>query len=114
MHRLRGGWQYLALLLVVFEFALPFLLLLARETKTRGHRLAAVACLVLALRFVDIYWWVEAAYPESMSFYWILDLAAFAAIGGLWTWLFVWQIQRASLIPLADPYLTEYLPEVAG
>src|SRR4051812_39758288 len=29
MRRLRGGWQYLALLLILFQFALPFLLLLA-------------------------------------------------------------------------------------
>jgi hypothetical protein len=114
LHRLRGGWQFLALLLIVFEFALPFLLLLARETKTRGNRLEIVACLVLVLRFVDIYWWVEAAYLEPMWFYWILDLAAFAAIGGAWTWLFVWQIQRASLVPVADPYLSEYLPELVG
>ena len=41
--RLRGGWQYVALLLVVGHFALPFALLLSRDLKRNfkllaGHR----------------------------------------------------------------------------
>jgi hypothetical protein len=113
-NRIRGGWQWIAVVLIIFEFTVPFLLLLSRDTKTDSKRLMGVALLVLALRFVDIYWWVEAAYKGGMSFYWLMDVAAFAAIGGLWVWCFTWQLRRAALIPLADPYLPEYLPEVAG
>ena len=36
-HRVAGGWRYVAIALGMFQFALPFLLLLSRETrKTRG------------------------------------------------------------------------------
>jgi hypothetical protein len=113
-NRIRGGWQWIAIALLIFEFAVPFLLLLSRDTKTSLQRLTGVALLVLALRFVDIYWWVEASYVEPMSFYWLIDLAAIAAIGGVWVWCFLWQLQRHSLIPFADPYIAEYLPEVAA
>ena len=57
-------------------------------------------------------WWIEAAYPDPVGFYWLLDLAAVAAIGGIWTWCFIRQLGRASLLPTGDPYLPDYLPEV--
>jgi hypothetical protein len=46
-----------------------------------------------------------------MAFYWLIDLAALAAIGGLWMWFFIWHIRRHALLPTADPYIAEYLPE---
>ena len=95
--RVRGGWQWIAIALIIFEFTVPFLLLLSRDTKTAPQRLAGVALLVLTLRSVDIYWWVEAAYVGPMSFYWLIDLAALAAIGGVWVWCFIWQLQRSRI-----------------
>ncbi|HZZ27647.1 MAG TPA: hypothetical protein VFE46_06525 [Pirellulales bacterium] len=114
LHRIQGGWQWTAMALVLFQFAAPFLLLLSREMKESSQRLAGIALLVLAMRFVDLYWWIEAAYPGGMSFYWVFDLAALAAIGGIWTWCFLWLLKRRPLLPTSDPYLAEYLPEVAA
>jgi hypothetical protein len=113
-NRIRGGWQWIAIALIIFEFAVPFLLLLSRDTKTDSKRLTGVALLVLVLQFVNIYWWIEAAYAGGISFYWLVDIAALIAIGGIWIACFVWQLKRRALIPMADPYLAEYLPEVAG
>jgi hypothetical protein len=113
LHRIEGGWQWIAMALVLFQFAAPFLLLLSRESKDISQRLAGIALVALAMRFVDLYWWVEAAYPGGMSFYWLIDLAAMAALGGIWTWCFIWQLKRRALLPTGDPYLAEYLPEVA-
>ncbi|HEY2828202.1 MAG TPA: hypothetical protein VGJ04_11440 [Pirellulales bacterium] len=113
LHRIQGGWQWIAIALVLFQFAAPFLLLLLRDVKENSLRLVGIALLALAMRFVDLYWWVEAAFPGGMSFYWLLDLAALAALGGIWMWLFIWQLKRQSLLPTSDPYLAEYLPEVA-
>jgi hypothetical protein len=42
----------------------------------------------------------------------LLDLAALAAIGGIWVWFFARQLQAHALLPMADPYLHDYLPEV--
>jgi hypothetical protein len=113
LHRLRGGWEWLALALIVLQFALPFLLLLSRERKQSAGSLTKIALLILAMRFVDIFWWVQAAFAEPVSFYWLLDLAAVAAIGGIWVWVFVRQLQSHALLPTADPYLHDYLPEVS-
>ena len=114
LHRLRGGWEWLALALIVLQFALPFLLLLSRERKQSAGSLTKIALLILAMRFVDIFWWVQAAFSEPVSFYWLLDLAALAAIGGIWVWCFARQLQSHALLPTADPYLHDYLPEVSA
>jgi hypothetical protein len=111
MHRMRGGWQGIALALVLLEFAIPFMLLLSRDVKENRRRLASVALLVLGMRFVDLYWWVEAAFDDGIWFYWLLDVAALVGLGGIWIWWFTGALQRRPLLPLSDPYLPEYLPE---
>src|SRR5262249_7977998 len=55
LHRIQGGWQWTAMVLVLFQFLAPFLLLLVREVKENSQRLAAIALLALAMRFVDLY-----------------------------------------------------------
>jgi hypothetical protein len=112
LRRTRDGWQWVAILLILFQFGLPFLLLLSRDIKENPRSLAAVAVLVLAMRFLDVFWWVEAAFAGGMSFYWLLDLAAVVGLGGIWVWWFVWQLRQRPLLPLHDPYQPEYLPEV--
>jgi hypothetical protein len=111
LNRTRGGWQWVALALVVLQFGLPFLLLLSRDAKTNAPSLARIAALVLAMRFIDVVWWVEGSFAEPVSFYLIFDVAALLAIGGIWIWLFARRLQRSPLLPVADPYLLEYLPE---
>ena len=39
IQRLHGGWQWLALGLVVFHFAMPFLMLLSRDVKRNAKLL---------------------------------------------------------------------------
>ena len=47
-----------ALVLVILQFSLPFLLLLSRDLKRDARKLVPVALLVLVMRFVDLYWLV--------------------------------------------------------
>ncbi len=110
LNRTRAGWQWVALVLVVLQFGLPFLLLLSREAKANSRSLARIAALILSMRFIDIVWWVEGAFAEPVSLYLLVDVAALLAIGGVWVWLFVRRLQRTPLLPVADPYLGEYLP----
>jgi hypothetical protein len=105
--RLRGGWGVLALALVVFQFALPFGLLLSRDLKRNAGRLAIVALGILVMRWADLLWQVEPAFHErNAAFYW-LYLAAPVAIGGLWLFFFVRELKKRPLLPLNDPYLAE-------
>jgi hypothetical protein len=108
LYRGQGGWQWVAAALALFQFALPFLLLLSRDVKTSRRLLLGVAALVLVMRFVDLYWIVMPAFTEGgrigIRVHW-LDLGALLLLGGAWLAWFVWQLGREPLLPVGDPFL---------
>ena len=120
--RTRNGWQYLALFLTIFHFAVPFFLLLSRDLKRAAHRLVVVALWLIFMRFADIYMLVspefastggnlhllEGEHVSHLFVHW-MDLAAPLAIGGLWLWMFFTQLQQRPLFAAGDPYLREAL-----
>jgi len=107
VRRIRHGWGWLALALVAFHFALPFALLLSRDLKRSARRLGAVALLMLAMRWIDLYWQVEPAFHDGTFYFHWLHLAALLAVGGLWLAAFVYELKKRPLLPVNDPYLPE-------
>jgi hypothetical protein len=102
LRRLRGGWGWVALTLVIFHFATPFLLLLMRGVKRHAERLFRVCVLMIALRLVDVYWVVEPAfYNQQIRINW-MDFVIPLAIGGPWLAAFFWQLKSRPLLPLKD------------
>jgi hypothetical protein len=108
LRRLGGGWQAVAVALLVFHFALPFALLLSRPLKRSARALGAVAALMLAMQAVDLYWLIG---PDLLGHglevlplrvHW-LDLAALVGLGGVWMWLFARQLRGAPLLPVGEP-----------
>jgi hypothetical protein len=111
LRRTRGGWQWLAILLIVAHFAVPFVLLLSRDIKENRRRLIYVTLLLLVMRFLDLLWWIEPAYPHpGQYFFWLLDVAALVGMGGVWSWWFLWQLQQRPLLPMHGPFLAEAVP----
>ena len=105
LKRLHGGWAWLALGLVVFHFALPFVLLLSRSLKRRRRTLAGVAVALIVVRFADVFWMITPAFEHrGLALHW-LDVAAVVAIGGLWLAFFVRHLASAPVVPLRDPAL---------
>lgn len=94
VHRLNGGWQWIALLIVVFHFVVPFIWLLSSERKRNAQAMLAVAGLILVIHYVELFWNVAPAFNhERFSLSW-LDLVAPLAVGGFWIALFVWQLKK--------------------
>lgn len=100
--RMTGAWLWVAMFLITFHFAVPFLLLLSRVTKRRAEILVGVAVGLLLMRLVDLFFIVVPAFhPERLSIHW-MDLVAPVGIGGIWLWVFLGQLQGTSLLPLHD------------
>src|SRR5262249_36910689 len=76
LRRLQGGGEWVALLLIILHFALPFSLLLLRENKRNPLRLAMVAGLVLFMRLFDYIWVVGVELDKERYFFHWMDLAA--------------------------------------
>lgn len=107
IHRAGHGWSAIAIVLIIFHFALPFVLLLSRKTKRVAATLVKIAAFVLVMRLVDLFWQIAPAfYEEQLTVHW-MDLAAPVAIGGLWLWFFARQMKDKPLLPLHDPGLAE-------
>jgi len=115
--RTKGPWGVIALLVVVFHFGFPFLMLLSRQTKRNRHKLVLVAGLVLLMRLVDICWMIEPSFHEpgtsEVGFHvnW-LDFVAPVAIGGIWLATFLWQLEKRPLIPINDPQFDRLVAQV--
>jgi hypothetical protein len=112
VHRLQGAWESVAVLLLVFHFALPFALLLSRPLKRNARALASVAVLMLLMQVLDLFWLVGpdlATHGEGVApfrIHW-MDVAALAGLGGLWLALFARQALGAPLLPSGEPELAE-------
>ena len=101
--RASGGWAWVALALVVFHFAVPFLLLLSRFVTRRARWLGVVATIQIVMSVVDVFWLTVPAYERSgPQFHW-MDWMAILGIGGIWFWRFMGNLKSRSLLPLHDP-----------
>jgi hypothetical protein len=111
LHRIGGGLEWVALALILFLFALPFILLLSRTTKRSARMLSQVAAAILFMHWLDILWIVAPSfYPALFHLHW-LDIVAPVGIGGLWLAAFIGYLKARSLLPLHDPRFAELLEQ---
>lgn len=109
IERLKGGWQYVGLVIVLGHFALPFALLLSRDLKRNFKLLRTIALFILSMRLVDVYWQVMPdASKGGLAVSW-LDLAAPLGLAGIWLASFLMQLEKRPLMPLNDMQLAETL-----
>lgn len=107
--RLEGGWRWLAALLALGHFAVPFLLLLQRSIKEQPRRLAAVCAWLLLMRAVDLYWLVlPALHPREWYPHWT-SFTAWVGVGGLFVAACLWLQRGGYTVPVRDPFLLHSL-----
>lgn len=104
-----GGWAVVAVILIIFHFAVPFLLLLSRFVKRRGRLLGCLAAGLIVVSVVDIFWLTVPAFERRGPEFHLTDWLAIIGIGGLWLWRFTSQLQGRPLLPLHDPRLKELM-----
>jgi hypothetical protein len=100
LHRSAGGWQWVALVLMLSQFFIPFALLLSRAAKRQKFRLAMIAVLIVVASVLNIFWLVAPSFhPTRCSVHW-MDLAELLALGGIWSFTFIFFLKRRPLLPL--------------
>ncbi len=111
LHRIRGGWGVVALIIILFHFALPFALLLSRERKRAGSRLIGLAVFLMCMRVVDIYWYVVPNFAHEQGHFYLSPwyLVAPIGVGGLWLTNFFYNLRQRPLLPLYEPQIPSLL-----
>jgi hypothetical protein len=107
LERLHGPWAPISIGLLLFQFVLPFVLLLSRNLKRNPAAVKWVALLILVMRVVDIAWTIGPVFRhEGSSLHW-LDFAMVFGMGALWLALFWRNLAGRSLVATHDPYFKE-------
>lgn len=92
--RTTGGWQWIGLVILLFQFALPFTFLISLRAKRNPRVLTGLAILIILVRLGEWFWEVIPAFhPGNFAIHW-LDLVTPVAIGGLWLAAFLWHYER--------------------
>jgi hypothetical protein len=108
-HRVDTGWSVIGIGLIVFHFAVPFVLLLSRAMKRVTASIVKVAALVLLVRVVDLFWLVAPAFHQQAVRVSWLDVVLPLALGALWLGCFFWQLRGRAILPVHDPEFDETL-----
>lgn len=111
MRRLNGGWGAIGLFLVVFHFAVPFVLLLSRPFKRDVTRLVWLAIWLMLMRYLDLFWNIEPNFSATLTVTWA-DVVVPVAMGGLWLAYFFRNLGSMPLLPAYDPDAKEILEPV--
>jgi hypothetical protein len=108
--RVQGTWGAIAMLLIIFHFAFPFLVLLSREIKRNSKWLSMLAAFILVMRLIDMYYLIGPSptlesHGHEVAFHlsW-MDFVAPIAVGGIWLWWFFGELLKRPLVPVNDPY----------
>jgi len=104
--RLYGGWGVVAVIVLLFTFALPFVLLLSKDVKRNASLVSKVAIWMILMRLVDLFWMTRPEFTPNAWPGW-LDLVVPTALLGLWLGFFAMNLKQRPLLPLGDPNLAE-------
>ena len=112
LHRMQTGWRPIAVVLMLFHFALPFVVLLSRTVKRQGRLLVRVAIAVLVVRLVDLWWLIGPEFhTDGIAVSW-MDAWIPVSVGALWFAAFIYQLRGRAILPVHDPEFDETLGRI--
>jgi hypothetical protein len=109
--RQHGVWGWIAAVLILFHFFLPFFMLLMRDIKDRPSTIAVVTIVILLVHYVYDYWLIVPAFSrQNFQVSWV-SATSFIGIGGVWFWFLVQQLKGQTIIPIHETWVEEAIRE---
>ena len=107
LRRQEHGWGWVGMVLIVGQFALPFLALISRAPKRRPRQLAAIAAWVVLMHWVDVYWLVVPEVSPGSPLPSVLDVLLSLGLTALTASMVLYRMREHALLPEGDPRLAE-------
>ncbi len=121
LNRMKDGWGWIGLILILFHFAFPYLVLLSRDVKRNPKYLAIMAIFILVLRAVDMFYHIAPSpstipgeHVPHFNAFWLLYLIGPLAVGGIWFWAFLGELMKRPLVPINDPFMENAIEHGRG
>jgi hypothetical protein len=108
LRRLHGGWQSIGLILALFHFGVPFILLLSRNFKRKPQTLVKLAVWLMVMRLLDLFWIIAPNFHENLHVT-VWDIVVPVAMGGIWLGLFFRHLKARPLLSLYDAHASALL-----
>lgn len=107
LNRGDGGWYYVSIALIFIRFAIPYLALVTRPSKSNPFRLKIISIWVFLAHYLDLYWIIMPDYTMKTSshspvFSWF-ELASPFLVIGLVILVFTIIARNKNLMPIGDP-----------
>jgi hypothetical protein len=99
LKRTSGGWGWMALLLLVVHWFLPFVILLFRGMKTDPVKMRRICVMLLVICAVDVTWWIVPAVPHAHQWLHVpMAAAAVVGVGGVWGLMFLHELGKRNVL----------------
>jgi hypothetical protein len=117
--RMQHGWGWIGLILILFHFAFPFVILLSRDLKRDAKWLALMAVFILVMRVLDMFYHIAPSPSTTgqephFNAFWILYLLGPLAVGGIWFSFFLRELSSRPIVPVKDPFLENAIEHGRG
>jgi hypothetical protein len=100
--RIRGPWKPVGIALIVFHFAVPFAILLSRQSKRQPAIMAGLAAALLVMHLADLLWLLVPSFQPASPLLWVLVPAAMVGVNGIGAGLTLAAMRRrGELLPQA-------------
>lgn len=108
--RTKGGWEWVAWFTGIFQFIVPFCMLIATPIRHSLRALRWTSIMLLVAGLVTYFWHVKPAFsPQAFSVS-LIDIFMPFALGGIWVGAFLWVLQRRPPLSAADQAILKLTP----
>ncbi len=110
IRRQEGSWLIFTVVNVVFNWLIPFIVLLPRWTKRNEGLLLKICIIIMIGRWIDLFWMILPPFIPSAPVVSLWELGPPAFAIALFFIIVFRTLSKHHLIPVGDPMLVESLP----
>lgn len=105
LHRWEHGWKEVSLILIVFHFIIPFIVLAFRAAKRVPVIIVSISILFMVMHYVDHFWMIAPNFNDHQLQVSWMHLSTLLGIGGVYLGFLFKKMGGAPIIALDDPKL---------
>jgi hypothetical protein len=109
VNREQGTWVVFTVVNVVFNWAIPFVVLLPQWTKKNEGLLLRVCVIVLTGRWIDLSWMILPPFMRQGPEVFLWEILPMAGVVAVFFYVVFRALSLGNVVPVNDPFLVESL-----